>query len=254
MPLLDIQLEPGEQCRVSGTDLRDFYYGFLINDERLARNSLVGPVDPKQFRGFKCHRPELEDHQFCYLCLRTLAMGDAQAVELAQTAHLGLLVQAGLLDDKNLLTMDMSVPRERFLGGVVIDDLVFFEIFLADAQKRDVVSISRESLDSAIHEYQRVGLFPHPKKTFIEEPVGEFWGCQFDGVSGSVQANLKRVIPVIAVTKRVICMGVCTIGLLEILVGSWTAICLFRRRLLSIFNVVYAAADSVNMSCDCLQS
>jgi hypothetical protein len=243
MPLLDIQLEPGEQCRVSGTDLRDFYYGFLINDERLARNSLVGPVDPKQFRGFKCHRPELEDHQFCYLCLRTLAMGDAQAVELAQTAHLGLLVQAGLLDDKNLLTMDMSVPRERFLGGVVIDDLVFFEIFLADAQKRDVVSISRESLDSAIHEYQRVGLLPHPKKTFVEEPVGEFWGCQFDGVSGSVQANLKRVIPVIAVTKRVICMGVCTIGLLEILVGSWTAICLFRRRLLSIFNVVYAAAD-----------
>ena len=244
-PVLDIQLEPSETCIVSGTDLRDFYYGFIINEERLARNSLVGPVDPRDFRGFRCHRPELEQHQRCYLCLQTLAMGDSQAVELAQTAHLGILVQAGLLDEHNLVAMDLSIPRERFFGGVVIDDLILFEKLLNnDVDSSRVTKMSREVMEKALSEYQRVGLLPHPKKTFYENTQAEFWGCQFDGVRGTVQANLKRVIPVVAVTQRVVSMGVCSVGLLEALVGSWTAICLFRRRLLSIFSVVYAAADS----------
>lgn len=42
---------------------------------------------------------------------------------------------------------------------------------------------------------------------------------------------------------RVLAMGVCSVSLLEVLVGSWTSIFLFRRRLLSLFNVVYAASD-----------
>lgn len=199
-------------------------------------------MDPKELRGFRCHRPELEAFPLVYLCLNTLAMGDSQAVELAQTAHIGILSQAGILDEHNLVTMDMSVPRTRFFGGVVIDDLVLFEIMLKEHPfTSDSPSVSKESLDSALSEYQRVGLLPHPKKTFCEDLQGEFWGCQFDGEQGSIQANLKRVVPVMSVTQRIVQMGVCTMGLLEIIVGSWTAIFLFRRRLLSLFNVVYAA-------------
>lgn len=132
-----------------------------------------------------------------------------------------------------------------YFGGVVIDDLVLFErILMSDFEKISATSsLGRFGLESAIKEYQRVGLLPHPKKTVFEETKSEFWGCQFDGIAGTVQANLKRVIPVIAVTQRVLTMGVCTVGLLEVLVGSWTAISLFRRRLLSLLNVVYAASN-----------
>ena len=52
-------------------------------------------------------------------------------------------------------------------------------------------------------------------------------------------ANLKRTIPVVAVTCRIIQMNTCSVGLLEVLVGAWTSIFLFRRRLLSVLNVVY---------------
>ena len=38
-------------------------------------------------------------------------------------------------------------------------------------------------------------------------------------------------------------MGVCSIQLLEVLIGSWTSTFLFRRRLLSLFNVAYAAVQ-----------
>lgn len=100
VPLLDLQLEPDEICKVSGTDLRDFYYGFRVTHERMIRNALVGPLSPSLFKDFRCYRSELSGCKRCYLSLNTLAMGDAQAVELAQTAHLGILVQLGLVDEQ----------------------------------------------------------------------------------------------------------------------------------------------------------
>lgn len=244
-PLLDLQLEEGEVCRVSGTDLRDFYYGFKISHERMIRNSLVGPLPPSLFKDFRCFRSELAHRKRCFLCLNTLAMGDAQAVELAQTAHLGILVQAGLVDESSLITMDSAVPRDPFFCGIVIDDLVLFErVLRVVLQSDESPSISSQVLDEALTEYQRVGLLPHPKKTFKDEYQAEFRGCQFDRDAGTIQASVKRLVPIVAITQRVLSMGVCSVGLLEVLVGCWTSIFLFRRRLLSLFNVVYSAFDT----------
>lgn len=114
VPLLDLQLEQDEICKVSGTDLRDFYYGFRASHERMVRNALVGPLPPAMFKDVRCYRSDLSGAKRCYLSLATLAMGDSQAVELAQTAHLGILVKAGLIDEQNLLTLDGSVPRDPF--------------------------------------------------------------------------------------------------------------------------------------------
>ena len=45
------------------------------------------------------------------LGLRTLAMGDSMAVELAQTAHVGILVQFGMVDEASLLAMCLPPPQ-----------------------------------------------------------------------------------------------------------------------------------------------
>ena len=79
-------------------------------------------------------------------------MGDAQAVELAQTAHLGILVQLGLLDERNLVTMDMAIPRDRFFGGIVIDNLILFEVMLRSEWSTTGTSnsCSRSKLEQAL--------------------------------------------------------------------------------------------------------
>ena len=139
--------------------------------------------------------------------------------------------------------MDLAIPREKSFAGIVIDDLVVFEVMLKSVFHQSPVTsrAGRAFLEEALGEYKRVGLLPHPDKTFFEQADSEFWGCQFDGVHGLCMANLKRSIPVIAVTARVLKMGVCSISLLEILTGAWTSIFLFRRRLLSLLNLVYQA-------------
>ena len=240
-PLLDLQLRPDEKCLTSGTDLRDFYYGFKISPERLRRNSLVGPVKASSYKHLRCYRSELKDSPRVYFCLNTLAMGDSQAVEIAQTALFGILVQAGLVEPSSLLAMDLSLSRMPLFTGVVIDDLIVFERIVCNQQlfKGEFRSQGAACLDRALDEYRKVGLLPHPKKTFRNESSSEFWGCQFDGELGLIQANTKRVIPIMAVTAKVLQLGLCSIGLLEVLVGSWTSIFLFRRRLLCLLNLVY---------------
>ena len=240
-PLLDLQLQPHEKCFTSGTDLRDFYYGFKITHERLRRNSLVGPVAPSLYKHFRCYRHELATAARVYFCLNTLAMGDSQAVEIAQTAHLGVLVQAGLVEPSSLLAMDLSISRLPVFTGIVIDDLIVFERVVCNQQLfgNEFSFHGSACLERALEEYRRVGLLPHPKKTFKDTTSSEFWGCQFDGSLGLIQANTKRVIPIMAVTAKILQLGLCSLGLLEVLIGSWTSIFLFRRRLLSLLNLVY---------------
>ena len=240
--LCDIQLAEGEALVTCGTDLREFYYSFKIGDERLRRNALLLRVMPAELRGFRCYDPEWEkDGRPVVLGLRTLAMGDSMAVELAQTAHLGILVQLGLLNESNLLAMGLPPSRELFFGGVVIDDLILFEKIARSSLSADRQLESSAKMAIALARYKELGLIPHEGKTFYGSVQSEFWGASVDGESGFVRANLKRVIPVVYATLGVLKLGICTVSLLEILVGCWTSIFLFKRRLLSVLNVCYEA-------------
>ena len=52
------------------------------------------------------------------------------------------------------------------------------------------------------------------------------------------------MVPLLFATTGVIKLGVCTISLLNVLIGSWTSVFLYKRRLLSLLNVCYAALQS----------
>jgi hypothetical protein len=172
-----------------------------------------------------------------------MAMGDTCAVELAQTAHIGILRQMGLLREENLLAMNLPVPRGPSMIGIVIDDLITLEKIVKGAvfAEKSVSSESGRVVQEAVKRFKDLGLIPHEGKTFYQENVAEFWGALIEGDRGFVRASLKRTIPILFATVGVLKLGVCTISLLEVLVGSWTSIFLFRRRLLSVLNVVYEA-------------
>ena len=243
--LCDLMMEPEQVCLVSGTDLREFYYSFKASKQRVIRNSLMISVWPSQVRSFKCYDRSFDSYRGkLYFGLATLAMGDACAVELAQTAHVGLLVQGGLLESSELLSMSLAVPRGPNMTGIVIDDLVLFEVVSARLCSGDLCGLSTVAqLDSALERYKSLGLIPHPDKTFRAKPTEDFWGCHFEGETGYVRASLKRVVPILFITLGVIKLGVATLNLLEIIIGCWTSCFLFKRRLLSLLNVVYEAAQ-----------
>ena len=144
-------------------------------------NSLLISVKPEQLRGFRCYDPAFEQEgRPVHLGLKTLAMGDSMAVELAQTAHLGVLVQLELVDESTLLSMDLPAPRGDFFAGVVIDDLILFEVVARSAV--DVKPGPGSSkLSEAWNRYKELGLMPHEGKTFHDNVEAEFWGAHVEG-------------------------------------------------------------------------
>ena len=252
--LTELHLDKSEICLVSGTDLREFYYSFKISPERLARNSLLFQTHKDAIRDFHCYTPDLDSYNGAiYLGLQTLAMGDTCAVEMAQTAHLGILYQLGLVSEKNLIAMNLSLPRSPCMLGIVIDDLIIFQKMVRSAWSQDVPTEAAQKMNKALARFESLGLTPHLGKTFFDDTEAEFWGSHFDGDAGTVRATLKRVIPIWFATIGVIKLGVVTLGLLETLVGCWTSIFLFRRRMLSILNICYTVLQTEGSAGDVLR-
>ncbi len=239
--LLELELDEGFAWAVSGTDLREFYYSFAVSHQRLIRNALLAKADPYQLLDFQCFDPSLlSEKRPVYFGLRTLAMGDSCAVELAQTAHVGILHQLGLYREDNMVCMNMALPRSPRMIGVVIDDLILLErVAIDELGELSSAAHSSSLLETALARYHELGLIPHPGKTFFAEGASEFWGAAFDGVGGFVRASLKRCIPIMFVTTGILKIGLCSLKLLEVVVGCWTSMFMFRRRLLSVLNVCY---------------
>lgn len=167
---------------VSSTDLREYYYSFSATPQRLIRNALKITAWPPQIREFRCYDPSLEkETKPLTFGLRTMAMGDKCAVEVAQTAHLSILVQLGLVDENNILCHDMAPPRSLTCVGIVIDDLVIFQRIASHLLPSESVDSlhSAQMLDSALDRYRDLGLLPHEGKTQKCQTSGEFWGCFF---------------------------------------------------------------------------
>ena len=191
-----LHLEPGEWLYTSTNDIRDFYHLFRVGEQRACRNALVGTVSPGEVKHFKSFRDSFRGEAKLYAGLSCLAMGDTQAVEIAQTCHVGLLFQSGLLHEQNMLCMGVPAPREQTCTGVVIDDHVCLSI-----ERRGPDSVKFAPTDGAIladtaqEIYKGVNLIPHEAKAVRDSLHGEFWGLQVDGVCGLVRGSLKRGIP-----------------------------------------------------------
>ena len=239
----EIYLPAGEVLRASGRDLRDFFYQFLVNRERTARNCLAGTLTQAELRYVFGDIKGLPAK--AHVGLSTLAMGDLNACEFAQASHLGVLYAHGVFDQAELLSLATPVPRDPCMVGVIIDDLIVLERIAAAAFEtgRPVATQADRRMHLADEAYKDASLIANAAKGFQNEAHSKFWGIELDGDRGMVRPARTRLWPLIAVTIRVASLGLATVGLLKTLCGSWTSIILLRRRLLSIMSLLFAAAD-----------
>ena len=84
-----LHLDSGVGLRFHAADLSDFYHSFQISHPRSLRNRVRARFKADELRGLTAFREGLEEP--LAIGLRTLAMGDSLAVEVAQSAHTGLL-------------------------------------------------------------------------------------------------------------------------------------------------------------------
>ena len=234
--LCRLQLRPDQLLTASGNDLRDFYYLFSVSEERSKRNILAGPVKREEVEHLRCFHSGLSSDEPIYGSLCTLAMGDTQAVSLAQTCHVGLALQSNIATAETLLTLSGPVPRGNLAVGIVIDDFVSIAKIGAGFKG---ASEGAKLADLIQDKYKSVGLIPHEEKAFRDSQTASFWGADLDGNRGLVRGALRRSIPLVGLILEIVKLGFCSVELLEVVSGSLVSLLLFRRRLLCLMDCIF---------------
>ena len=230
-----IELDDGEDLRMSGQDIKDYFYQFVVGESRCRRNALVGRLEKNELE--KIFPGAAVPQEGGYVALSTMAMGDLCAVEFAQCSHLSLLLQSGMVQAHELLRGQAVMPKSPMMIGLVIDDLVLLEKVNRKCNLEDTEAKRR--MPGILKQYEKVGLPTNPSKEFVNSTCASFWGAEVDGKAGIVRPNSSRLWPLTLITMRVCCLGVVSISLLESLCGSWISIFLFRRRCLSCMNEIF---------------
>ena len=241
--LCRLQLLPHERVVFSGNDVRDFYHLFAVPRERALRNSLCMYIPEVRCRRFSAYRAaEHSTSKYLVPALNTLAMGDCQAVELAQTCHLCMAWREGVISPSMTLTLSGPAPRSSCFGGIVIDDFV-----VGQKVPRELAGTSPSegalAADRLSQTYVRKGLIPHHGKAFRDQAKATFWGTDVDGEAGLIRGSLERAIPLMYVLLRVVSLRVATPSLLQVIAGSLVSLFIYRRRLLSLLDQVFAVAQ-----------
>lgn len=240
-------LRENECLYLFAEDLREFYHAFVISEERILRNALKMSFRPWELKAVECFSHRLLREKSVTPCLKTMAMGDTNAVAFGQASHLGVLLQSGALELDHFITLLGRPPRQRWLAGLMIDDLVLLEARADHATEETEAGAAQAELDCSQRirqvreQYEKVRLPRHSGKAVFKETKGSFWGVQLDGVAGDLRPNLKRSIPLSHIILRVLDLGCCTVALLEVIAGSLVSIFSLRRRFMSVLQEIYEA-------------
>ena len=239
-----IGLRPNERLRFSSDDLREYYYTFIVSEARAKRNSLAMQFEAAELSHLKAFDPAKHSGRRLYIALRTLAMGDSLAVELAQEAHLHLLESVGAMTPTERVCYRAPMPRGPFFELLAIDDHVGAQVVpLAGSpqgQCRD-----EKVFAGADKAYQRAGLIQHPGKRRRGVDAGVFLGCEIDGRAGFACDPRPRVVILAALTSLVAKQGCCTLDLLSTLLGCWIHVLMYRRPALCVLDSVFRASQDL---------
>ena len=237
--LLRLVLEQDECVLASGNDVRDFYHLFSVSTARSKRNCLVGTLDSRRLGHLSCIKP----HQRCagklVGSLATLAMGDSQAVELAQTCHLSMALSHGVCLSEELITLSRPLPRTSTLVGVLIDDFVSLSRVRADYELGKNGSAGAVRAEQMQEVYRHTGLIPHEEKAFRDQENASFWGIDLEGRRGLIRGSIRRAVPLAHILLQLAEMGVATVDLLQTLAGALISLMLYRRRMLCLLDALF---------------
>jgi len=251
----EIVLNPSEKLRGSGRDLPNAYHSAAVSLKRSFRNA-VGPWMPAaQWAGTTAYARLLERRASRGLigaprrvtaCWRTLPMGDLNAVDFMQLAHLNCLRAGGCCSDDSLVTYKRPLPpgSEGVWEGIVVDDYnVIGCVPRGLGPSEAAADTARVRAADAV--YAQEGRVPKASKCFDHEPVFHIWGGTVDGEAGSSQAGAALQGRLICLTLRLLYGGRTTPGYWKAVIGL-LSYCAFvgGRTAFAMFDTVYfEAAD-----------
>ena len=278
------ELLVGARARIrgSGDDLPDFYHTIRVSRERARSNAFGRRLRFRDVahlaaaRRLRASHPEIDDNTFVRACQSTLPMGDKNATDFGELAHLGVLDAGGALRDDALVSYRSAPPRGNLWQLVMIDDHIVIQVYepgaTGDAARPRAILPSKlkgnvtracdspaaqpaaedvELLAKVEAAYLEAGLAPKPAKSFRYADVFNAIGARVDGRDAWVSAKAELILVGLALSIGLVSAGKYTGSILASAVACWVQIMLYRRAGFCLFDKVFqavAAADPAGSS------
>eukprot|EP00434_Breviolum_minutum_P030923 symbB.v1.2.027349.t1/scaffold2783.1/size70499/2 len=238
--LCGLHLADSEDLLIGADDLEDFYHCFKVSRDHSLRNHIHGVFPGDTFKGWNAWSPDLSG-KMVVGCFGTLVMGNSFAVELAQHTHTNLLSRAGVLKEAEQVCYRKPLPRSSTLQLLRIDDLAVLQKVPRgiSASSSKCFRGDRELLEKAGNAYADAGLRTSAKKAVRDADTATILGGELDGRRGILSAPRLRIVTLSRLTLQLVKIGWATKNLMEVIIGSWIFVLLFRRPLLALFNDVF---------------
>ena len=184
--------------------------------------------------------------------LKTMAMGDSNACEIAQESHLARAYESGLLQPETFLSPATLAPRGDVATGVIIDDCL--TACKEKAMRSPLGRLRPVSNQSAVASCQQavkgfhVGYLKHHLTRHEQKTVWQKYsvvacggGGNINGKVGTANSPFGRILFLPGVTAEVASLGYASVELVMSLIGSWISAMLCRRRTLCLLETVHEA-------------
>ena len=247
----ELQLGRHEGVRGSVDDLPDFYRTELCSRDRAQSNQIGHKFEWHELSDFPAaaHFREREGDSFHPSHLvravqRTVPMGDLNATDFSQIAHMGVLRAGGACRPDEYLTYRGPVPRGRTWETLQVDDHIVTQVCPTRALGKPPGSTDRDRvlLGDAERAYDSAGLAPRPDKRKRYESVFEVIGGCVDGLAGRVSAKPAFLLLTSLIATVVGMSADCTGLLMQTALAMFVYNFLFARELLSLFGHAYQFA------------
>ena len=258
--LTELQVPPGARIRGSGDDLPDFYHTVRVGLKRARTNAFGRPVRFEQIAHLEAGKrllsryPGISGSTLVYALQSTLPMGDRNATDFAQLAHLGVLRQGNALAESGYVSYRSAPPAGDLWQFVMIDDHIVVQVYgqpsddtsppeaapaAEPARAPGDVREDEALLERVAAAYAEAGLEPKPSKRFRFEPVFNVLGARVDGREPWVSAKPELLLVGLALAAGIVAAGSYTGGILSSTVACWVQILLYRRAGFCLLDRVY---------------
>lgn len=194
-------------------------------------------IERSDAQHLKAYTQDLAGYERLVPCLRTLAMGDTNAVAYGQAAHLGVLLHKTSLRLRDFVTLKQRPDlKKRWMAGLMIDDFVLLEAYKKDS---DSEVRCKEIIEEVHRAYDDVKLPRHTGKSVCGETRGSFWGVELNGEDCRFRPVLA--IPLAQLILEIVDLGQASVGLLEVVGGCLVSIFQLRRRFMSALQEIYGS-------------
>ena len=227
--------------RASGDDLSNYFYLLRHHESWLGRNTVGKPVKGKHFLDYGC-----EAERDYILSFKVIAMGDCNAVDLAQETHLQILQDAGCMDPSETVAFKSCLPAKLTWEGLYIDDHIVTQVVpKRKLRKKDQKFRDDEIIEASRKQYQKLGLPVSSKKQFTHLSDFVAWGTAVSSATGRVGTPLVKLKQLCQLIVEVCCIGRVTQKLIQKTVGLLIHPCMHRRICMSLLQDTYTWCDKL---------